>query len=426
MRVLFTCFLLIAVFVPVAAHEAGDRVVVKIATTLTANGKSVDKVGPGQILTVLRVDEKQLWVSRGEPGWIADSAVLAIEAAEPFFLPRFRTGAGASDYLARGNVRIALGRVDDGVKDLQRAVELASDKLPYLEALGYGFMAAHNQEAAVTAFTGALKLRTSPSALMGRGLAFYQMGQNDNATSDFEQAIALKPNHAFPRKYYGALLHDLGKLTEAQAQLSAAIKLDSYDTFTRKATGRLLYDLKRYENSLAQFNIALTIDKNDVEAIAGRGVVLHAIGADLPAAKAAFESAIAITKPSMDTAYLWNNLGQVQIEMGESEAAMGNLNQAIDLDPFFNEARSHRAWLIAKNYSDQAEMVELAKADLKHVFNSSDPKTYWDYRALAAINQKLGNRQKAAQMAQLAGAAIESTAPRRFGVELILLTKEIP
>jgi tetratricopeptide (TPR) repeat protein len=207
------------------------------------------------------------------------------------------------DYLARGNVRIATGKVREGLADLKRAIELASsDKLPYLEALGYGHLKAHDQVAAVAAFDQALKLKPAASTLMGRGLAYYQMGRLDEAATDFQQAIEQNAKQAFPRKYLAVVLHDQGKLQQAKQQIETALQIDPNDSCSHIAAGRLHYDLKNYADALRMFDRAAQLDKSDVEAIVGRGVVLHAVGEDLVGAKASFESAIRLSKPEIESA----------------------------------------------------------------------------------------------------------------------------
>lgn len=397
------------------AAEVGSTVVAKTFTKIELQNAAIDTVGPGQLLRVLAVNGNKLQVSRGQPGWILESSVVPLDQAEQHFNRVFATGAGSADYLARGNVRIATGKVNEGLADLRRAVELAgSDKLPYVEALGYGHLKAHDQVAALAAFDQALKLKVAASTLMGRGLAYYQMGRLDEAASDFQKAIEQNSKQAFPRKYLAVVLHDQGKLLEAKQQIESALQIDPNDSFSHIAAGRLHYDLKNYNDALRMFDRALTLDKSDIEAIVGRGVVLHAIGEDLAGAKAAFESAIKVSKPGIDSAYLWSNLGQVETELLQLESALKNLNRAIELDSLFLEARSHRAWLIGEHFFDEPKKLEQAKEDLRLVFrNQSETRTFWDYRALALLNRKLGNTGLA-KKAEADALSVGDTAPKRF------------
>ena len=222
--------------------------------------------------------------------------MIPLVDAEAYFSKPFATGAGARDYLSRGNVRIALGKHDEGIADLKKAVRMANDPSDYLESLGYAQLAAHDQPAAIETFSQSIEedARSAP-ALMGRGLAYYQAGQNENAYRDLAKAIELQSQHAFPRKYIGALLHDLGKLDLARTQLDFAVKLDPYDVFIHKSLGRLMFDQADYAAALEEFSVAIKLDAKDIEAIVGRGVVKHAIGNDLAGAESDFTTASKLT-----------------------------------------------------------------------------------------------------------------------------------
>jgi tetratricopeptide (TPR) repeat protein len=397
------------------AVEVGDRVAVVRDTKLTHEGEVVDSVSPGQVLTVLAQKNNRIWVSRGRPGWIDVAAVQSLDQAEAAIQSKFNTGAGAAEYLARGNIRIAKGNTEAGLADLEKAVQYSGSPKDYLPSLGFAQLAAMKQPAAIETFT---KLLTedpkSSSALMGRGLAYFQVGQLNNAFQDLSQAIELEPKHAFPRKYAGAVLHDLGRLSDAKAMLESAVELDRFDAFTRRAMGRLLYDLGDLAAAGKQFDTAVMLEPNNIEGLTGQGVILHALGINLMAAKRAYQAAIKLSQPELENAYLWSNLGQVELELGEIDEAMKHLTQAINLDPDFNEAKTHRAYLVAEWFSDNALLIEQAKSDLKKVMASSEPKTFWDYQAVARVNAILGNHSRAHEFQKLACAEVQKSGPPRF------------
>ena len=396
------------------SFQLRDIVVAKRTLILRVDNRIVDKSGPGQVLKVQGLRGSKLWVSRGRPGWINASDVIALNQAEAFFQKPFATGASARDCLARGTVRVALGKHAEAIADLQKAVNMAGDSGEYLEPLGYAQLSGLQQAAAIETFSKALQddPKSAP-ALMGRGLAFYQVGDYRKSQADLTRAVELEPEHAFPRKYLGVVLHDLNDLRGAKEQLSIAVKVDAHDAFIRKSLGRLQYDLGDLDSALTEFGIAIGLDETDIEAIVGRGVVLHAIGKNLKGAEEDFSRAIGLSTETVDNAYLWSNLGQVQGEMGKSTEAMRNLNKAVELDPNFLEARSHRAYQrVAENTSK--EEIEAAKADMRAVFASDDPRTFWDYRALAGVNAAIGDYSRAAYYQTQGEMRLRETGPRRF------------
>jgi tetratricopeptide (TPR) repeat protein len=140
-------------------------------------------------------------------------------------------------------------------------------------------------------------------------------------------------------------------------------------------------------------------------------------------AESDFKNAIALSKDSIDNAYLWSNLGQVQMEIGELSEARLNLNKAIEIEPNFSEARSHQAFLIATENSSHKDELEIAKDDLRTVFATHDARTYWDYRALAAVNVALGDFKRAAKYQAAAVTILRSAGPKRF-MESAITTHE--
>ncbi|GAA5506167.1 tetratricopeptide repeat protein [Novipirellula caenicola] len=405
------------------ALEQGDLVAARRDVSIVQNAKSVDQAGAGQVLKVLQVNGSKILVSRGRPGWLAIEDVVKLDAAEAFFSKPFATGANARDYLSRGTVRMAIGKHAEGIADLKKALKIANSPGDYLEPLAYAQITAQDQPAAIATFTrGIQDDPKSVPAWMGRGLAYYQVGQNQNALDDFTKAIQLDPNHAFSRKYMGALQHDLGNVDSARKQLDLAVKLDPHDGFARKARGRVLYDQTDYAAALEDFSMAVTLDAADGEAVAGRGVVRLAIGDELAAAEADFKAAIELEMYPEENAYLWSNLGQVQTELGKFDEAERNLDRAIELAPKMNEARSHRAYLLA-THSPDAARIAAAKADVQSVFASREPRTYWDYRALAAVNAAMGDYARAAKHMTLGEAIVRSTGPVRFVEPTVVLRK---
>ncbi|GAB5517570.1 tetratricopeptide repeat protein [Rhodopirellula baltica] len=378
----------------------------------------VDSVDQGQVLSVLQLRGDKVLVSRGRPGWIDASALVGLEQAEDEFAPVFRSGAGPRDYLARGNVRIALSKFDAGLEDLRKAVSFSGDPTAYLPALGFGQLAAQQQPAAIESFTKALQEDAkSSSALMGRGLAYYQVGQLENALTDLNAAIQLEPEHAFPRKYAGATLHDLGRLVEAKSMLDSAVAIDPSDGFTRRALGRLLFDQGELTASRDQFRMAVELAASDVEALTGCGVVGHVIGDDLQQVLKDYQQAIRHADESLENAHLWSNLGQVQSELGQLKSAVGNFNRAIQLDERFLEARSLRAHTLLTASGATSKAIELAKSDLWYVFQDPGERTFWDYRALAAAYSALGDSNRAVQLQRKAMALIPKANLERFASE---------
>ncbi|WP_158222667.1 tetratricopeptide repeat protein [Rhodopirellula sp. MGV] len=407
------------------AVGVGDLVVARQDVALRFENKTVDHVQAGQVLRVLAISEDRYWVSRGLPGWVSAKSMIELEHAESFFESRIGRGGDSADYFARGAVRVAVGKAEEGVSDLRKAIEISGDRPGYLEQLGFAQLATREHQSASVTFSKAIQNDPkSASAWMGRGLFHYQAGRHQESYQDFYKAHQLVPDHAFPRKYLGVILHDRGQLVEARTQLEKAVKLDAFDAFSHKALGRLIFEQGDLPEALNEFSIALNLAPSDVEALTGRGVTRHAIGKELSGAAKDFQEALRLLDPAEHEAFLWSNLGQAQFELGDFTNARASLENAIRLDPKFAEARSHLAYLLAVQQPSVSDDLNEAKQHLRVVFAGQDAKTFWDYRALAAVNAAYGDFVRAARFQRLGEDSLKSHGPMRF-VEASAETRKI-
>jgi len=70
------------------------------------------------------------------------------------------------------------------------------------------------------------------------------------------------------------------------------------------------------------------------------------------------------------------------------------------------------------HFASDMSRLEQAKSDLRLVFkNQNEVRTFWDYRALAVVNQKLGNSERA-KKAIADAFALGGTAPPRIAEAL--------
>lgn len=412
------CALVLCHLVPCCSgwsDEPGQLVVAAQDVQLREQSKVIDTVAAGQVLRVLATRDANLWVSRGKPGWIPKKHTIPLAVAEDVFSSAIESDPTPQAYVARGNVRTAKGDHAGALEDIRSAMKRADEPDDYYEPLAYALLASGQLSEAARTFQRILESKpNNASALMGRGVANYQLGNFEAAQTDLSKSIQVDPQHAFPRKYLGALYYDLANLEAAKNELDVAAQLDAFDPMTRKIRGQLLFELEQYDAALTDYEVALRVKATDIEALTGHGIVTHAIGHDLDRALADFTKAVQLGTASKDNAYLWSNLGQVQMDLGDAAAAYQNLTRAIQLDPTFNEARSHRAFLIANLDKPETDKLNQAKDDVRAVFASNQDKSYWDYRALAAVNAALGHFERASKYQQQAIAIVRRTGPQRF------------
>ncbi len=397
------------------AFEPGDLVAPINVLKLRVETRVCDIVAPGETLRVLAVHGTDIWVSRGKPGWASSADVLSLNEAETFFTKSLDKHMNPRELLARGTVRVSLGKADLGISDIRKAAEISNDPKSYSVPLAFAYLTTAQYAEAIKLFDAALSDNLDDAlATMGRGVANYHLGKFEAAVTDLGKAQKMEPLHALPLKYLGAIHYDSSALSEARQELDAAVQLDAYDPFTRNVRGRLLFDKMQYEAALEDFRVVLSIDPKDATGLTGRGLCLLALGKDLQQAERDFQRASEGAVKSKENAYLWSNLGQAQLELGHFGQAIESLTQAIALDPAFNEARSHRAYASTCLASKGEQNLEIAKSDVRTVFVSGVQLTYWDFRAAGAVNAALGDYARAASYQANAIEALKANGPPRY------------
>lgn len=200
---------------------------------------------------------------------------------------------------------------------------------------------------------------------------YYQLGQYEQATDQYQLAIALNPNNPLPyynranlysalslyeqaltdyqtaltlaptftAVYYnrGNLYRQLGDIPSAIRDYTEAIQLASDYTLAYYNRAVSYNDLEKFELALADFAVVLQLEPSYTLAYAGQGFALLNLG-QLTEALVSFEQAIALD-PTYALAY--NNRGIIHEELGNLRQAQADYCQALVLAPQLELARAN-------------------------------------------------------------------------------------
>lgn len=271
----------------------------------------------------------------------ADAILTKAEAA---------SGHSADVYYLRGLVRYRQNRNDEAVTAFQRASDLdpANTSARYYLAATYDRMGRGNESN--VAYMGIVERDPNfAPAWFDMGVAAYNRGEYEKAVNAYSQAIKLDEGNAEAHANLASAYRQLERYPEANEQYKRAavtIKNDP-DLYSEwgyclgktnewdKATARLLTAQELSPNAVDYANLgwgyynASRVDmeaKRDAEA-----------RAKLEIGKAFLQKAVA-ANPRLDAAYL--NLGSTHNSLGEHEAAVQVLNQAVGM---------RQDWVIALN-----------------------------------------------------------------------------
>ena len=168
-------------------------------------------------------------------------------------------------------------------------------------------------------------------------------GRNDEAVTDYLEAIRLVPNFSEASNNLGAALHAERRFAEAEASLRRALSHQPNYAEAHNNLGATLHAQGRSEEAEASLRLALSHKPNYAEAHNNLGNVLQERG-ELDEALECYRQAVRL-EPEYTEAC--NNLGNTLLSQGRMAEAMGSYNQALKRNPEHAEVHLNRAltWL---------------------------------------------------------------------------------
>jgi tetratricopeptide (TPR) repeat protein len=238
----------------------------------------------------------------------------------------------------RANAYVRLGRLDDAVIAYREAVTLAPHSSLFHYNLGSALLDKGDFEAAVEQLRTALSLGPShANTYLNLGLALSGLERNSEALNAYDQAARLDPTNISALSGRGLSLSKLGKFEEAlQAQQEAVEALRESGRADDPAYIQIYQHLAEVLANLGRWNEARDVIEewerrapNDAAVHYARGVVSDNLD-QYEQATQAYKIAVRLMP---DFPQALGGLGTDLVRLGQPEAAIGPLEQAIQLDP---------------------------------------------------------------------------------------------
>jgi len=188
-------------------------------------------------------------------------------------------GQSASIYNSRGNILVALQRLDEAVASYDKAIALKSDFVEPLCNRGGALQELKRFDAALASYDQAIALKpNSAEAFCNRGLALQELKRFDEALANYDKAIALTPDYAEAFCSRGAALQALKRLDEAMASYDKAIALksDYADAFCNR--GAALQELKRLDQAMVSYDRAIALKPDHADGYRNRALASLLMG----------------------------------------------------------------------------------------------------------------------------------------------------
>ncbi len=292
-------------------------------------------------------------------GAIADFT-RAIELGDP---SQAHSQILADSYWGRGVSYHALGRLEDSLTDLDRAIDLC-ELDEYYESRGRLRHAQKQDLDAVRDYSRGIELNPEEARFYSlRASVSYALGDIAGALQDYKKALELAPENAAYFGPCGWLCWQSGRCREAISYYTRAIELQPRVATYRGNRARVYASMRDHGSALADLSIAHHLEPENEEFLSVRAMAYLDWGRNKEALHDINRSIeLYEDKSSMYHYYYWRAL----VYLGERnfEAALADLNA--DHEFYQDEATYHNIWhavILQAQGRDQEASTKLEEAD---------------------------------------------------------------
>ena len=180
-----------------------------------------------------------------------------------------------AEAVQRASALAGQGRIDEAERVLADALAAEPDSLALLKLSGLLAYRAQRFETARQRYGHAREVAPGDPAIANNlGLALKALGQAPEAVAAFEQAIAIKPDHAKAHQNMALALIDMGQNDRAETALHKAIAIDPAYSRASCHLARLLRARLRHSEAAKVLQAALRADPESDDVLAELGNTL--------------------------------------------------------------------------------------------------------------------------------------------------------
>jgi tetratricopeptide (TPR) repeat protein len=197
---------------------------------------------------------------------------------------------------------------------------------------------AGNYDAAIDEFSRSIALSENTNTYMKRGYSYLMKDNYPMSIQDFTDALRIMPSNKLALLGRGIARYQLKDYSGAQTDLKAYIDLDQKNAMAYNYMAAVCFMRQDFNGALANYNEVARIDTTYPDLYTNRGMMRHYLR-DFSGAVLDYNKAIR-AKPGNASAY--NNRAAAYMAMNEFTSALPDLNKAIELNSGYSDAYDNR------------------------------------------------------------------------------------
>jgi len=262
----------------------------------------------------------------------------------------------------RGLFHLLTDEFEKARGDLEAAIETDPEDASLQEALGLSLMMDNKLEAAEEAFDRAIKLDPESSgALLQRARVRAMKGDRPEAIADLDTAVRIAADETVPLVLRARIHQQAGDTERAAADLKRVLEKHPDHPAALELRGLIAAERNDYPAAIHDFR-RLVAQKPDDAVLVGQLGMLYLAAKQPRQAVKRFSRSIELDDKNFAS---WRGRSDAEISIGDHQAALADLEQALTLEPNDSGVLNNLAWLLATSPDDAIRdgkrAIELAR-----------------------------------------------------------------